>query len=57
MQQPAVASVIVGATSAAQLEANLASASLQPEPAILEQLDEISLRFKYGEPFALYRLS
>ncbi|MGG4145275.1 aldo/keto reductase [Paenibacillus algorifonticola] len=57
MQQPAVASVIVGATSAAQLEANLASASLQPEPAVMERLDEISLRFQHGEPFALYRLS
>ncbi|EFM08667.1 aldo/keto reductase [Paenibacillus curdlanolyticus YK9] len=57
MQRPAVATVIVGATSAKQLEANLASVELQLSEAMLQQLDELSVSFRHGEPFAVYRLS
>ena len=57
MQRPAVATVIVGATSAEQLEANLASAELAPDAATLRELDAISAPFRHGEPFAVYRLT
>ncbi|NED96386.1 aldo/keto reductase [Phytoactinopolyspora alkaliphila] len=40
--QPAVGSVIAGATSAAQIEANVRAAHWQPTPADLAELDEIS---------------
>ncbi|MWC29485.1 aldo/keto reductase [Paenibacillus sp. MMS18-CY102] len=57
MQRPAVATVIVGATSAEQLEANLASVELRLSESMLQQLDELSVSFRHGEPFAVYRLS
>lgn len=56
MSRQAVASVIVGATSAAQLQENLRSVSLKLSTETLAQLDELSEPFRYGKPFALYRL-
>ncbi|MFC4598257.1 aldo/keto reductase [Cohnella hongkongensis] len=56
MAQPAVATVIVGATRADQLEDNLRSVELQMDDETVEKLDEISASFRHGEPFALYRL-
>ncbi|GGG73579.1 aldo/keto reductase [Paenibacillus radicis (ex Gao et al. 2016)] len=56
MHQPVVSTVIVGATSAPQLEDNLQSVSLALQSESLTELDEISRSFRNGEPFALYRL-
>lgn len=41
LQQPLVSSVIVGATSVAQLEQNLAAAEAKPAPELLARLDEL----------------
>ncbi|WP_127534624.1 aldo/keto reductase [Paenibacillus kobensis] len=57
MQRPAVATVIVGATSAQQVEANLASAELQLSAEQIHELDALSDPQRYGEPFAVYRLT
>ncbi|GFN31179.1 aldo/keto reductase [Paenibacillus xylaniclasticus] len=57
MQRPAVATVIVGATSAEQLEANLDSVELQPAAELIDELDTLSAPLRYGEPFAVYRLN
>ncbi|RIX49429.1 aldo/keto reductase [Paenibacillus nanensis] len=57
MAQPAVSTVIVGATRPEQIQSNLTSVELKLDAAALQRLDEISLPFKQGEPFALYRLS
>lgn len=56
MKQPAVSTVIVGATSKEQLEHNLGSVELPLDAAALEELDTLSRPFRNGEPFALYRL-
>ncbi|GGF97151.1 aldo/keto reductase [Paenibacillus albidus] len=56
MQQPAVSTVIVGATQTAQLQENLRSAALTLDERSLKQLDEASRPFRHGEPFASYRL-
>ncbi len=56
MHQPAVSTVIVGATSAGQLEQNLRSVELELTADHLKKLDEASLSFRQGEPFAIYRL-
>ncbi|RRJ66233.1 aldo/keto reductase [Paenibacillus oralis] len=56
MTRPAVSTVIVGATRPEQLEDNLRSVSMDLDPDILAQLDELSGRFRYAKPFALYRL-
>ncbi|MNO52742.1 General stress protein 69 [compost metagenome] len=57
MQRPAVSTVIVGATRTEQLEDNLKSVEVQLDTEITEQLNEISDSFRYGKPFATYRLS
>ncbi|MNG33009.1 Aldo/keto reductase family protein [compost metagenome] len=57
MKQPAVSTVIVGATSTEQLEHNLDSVELPLDSSALEELDTLSHSFRNGEPFALYRLS
>lgn len=57
MAQPAVSTVIVGATRPEQVQSNLASVELKLDAAALQRLDDISLPFKQGDPFALYRLS
>lgn len=56
MAQPAVATVIVGATQAEQLEDNLRSVELKLDAETAAKLNEISSPFRHGEPFALYRL-
>jgi aryl-alcohol dehydrogenase-like predicted oxidoreductase len=56
MQQPAVSTVIAGATRVEQLMENLRSLSVALDAGTLETLDRISLSFRYGEPFAVYRL-
>ncbi|MCY9508763.1 aldo/keto reductase [Paenibacillus larvae] len=56
MHQPAVSTVIVGATRAGQVEENGKSVSLELSQEILDRLDSISRPFRYGEPFAVYRL-
>ncbi|WP_379130256.1 aldo/keto reductase [Paenibacillus sp. sgz500958] len=56
MDRPAVSTVIVGATKVEQLQENLASTSIQLDQDTLGKLDEVSLSFRYGEPFAVYRL-
>lgn len=56
MNRPAVSTVIVGATTAEQLQHNLHSLLVQPDAATQEQLDQASAAFRSGEPFAVYRL-
>ncbi len=56
MQQPAVSTVIAGATSVAQLESNKQAAELLIPEAALQELNLISEQFRYGKPFASYRL-
>jgi len=57
MHKPAVSSVIVGATSAKQLTDNLHSATLELDEASFAALENISDKYRNGEPFAVYRLS
>ncbi|MNE53071.1 Aldo/keto reductase family protein [compost metagenome] len=56
MHQPAVSTVIVGATRAEQVQQNLPSAALELDKQTLERLDQASRPFRSGEPFAFYRL-
>ncbi|WP_409342401.1 aldo/keto reductase [Paenibacillus sp. MBLB4367] len=57
MRKPAVSTVIVGATRTEQLEQNIQSVSLELDASAMEQLDQLSGASRYGEPFAVYRLS
>lgn len=57
MRQPAVSTVIVGATNVEQLMSNLACVTLQPGDHLFAELNRISEPFRTGEPFAIYRLS
>ncbi|MGG4492731.1 aldo/keto reductase [Brevibacillus reuszeri] len=57
MHKPAVSSVIVGATSAKQLTDNLQSVTLDLDEASFAALENISDKYRNGEPFAVYRLS
>ncbi|MEK5434858.1 MULTISPECIES: aldo/keto reductase [Paenibacillus] len=56
MNRPAVSTVIVGATRVEQLEQNLHSTSIQLNEESVSKLDEASDSFRFGEPFAFYRL-
>ncbi|NOU96704.1 aldo/keto reductase [Paenibacillus sp. LMG 31456] len=56
MQQPTVSSVIVGATGVQQLEDNLKSMSLELGADTLNELERLSEAYRYGKPFAWYRL-
>jgi 1-deoxyxylulose-5-phosphate synthase len=56
MTRPAVSTIIVGATKVEQLTENLAAASLKLDAAVLEELDRLSLQFKHGSPFAVFRI-
>ncbi|MNJ05885.1 hypothetical protein D3C73_1675120 [compost metagenome] len=56
MNRPAVSTVIVGATRVEQLEQNLLSTSLVLNEETSAKLEEASDSFRYGEPFAFYRL-
>jgi len=57
MQQPAVSTIIVGATRAEQLEENLKCLDLELSAETSAQLDQISDSFRHGDPFAIYRLT
>ncbi|MDR0269650.1 aldo/keto reductase [Paenibacillus sp.] len=57
MEQPIVSTVIVGATRTEQLGENLKSVELSLSSGTLNKLDGISEDFRYGKPFATYRLS
>ncbi len=57
MEQPVVSTVIVGATRTEQLDENLNSVELNPGGEALSKLNEISEPFRYGKPFATYRLT
>ncbi|WP_053374050.1 aldo/keto reductase [Paenibacillus sp. FJAT-27812] len=56
MHQPVISTVIVGAARAEQLVENSKSVALQLDAATLARLDTLSKPFRYGDPFALYRL-
>lgn len=56
IHRPSVSTVIGGATKVEQLEENLQSISIKLDANQLEELDQISYPFRYGEPFAVYRL-
>jgi aryl-alcohol dehydrogenase-like predicted oxidoreductase len=56
MDRPAVSTVIVGATRIEQLEDNIKSVYMNLDSEVTIELDEISNPFRYGKPFAFYRL-
>ncbi|TDF93742.1 aldo/keto reductase [Paenibacillus piri] len=56
MRQPAVATVIVGATSVQQAADNMSSVALELGHHIWDELDRLSEPYRYGKPFASYRL-
>ncbi len=54
--QPAVSTIIAGATNINQIYDNLTSASLRLDEHMLHELNDMSNEFKYGLPFATYRI-
>jgi aryl-alcohol dehydrogenase-like predicted oxidoreductase len=56
MQRPAVCTIIVGATRVDQLLDNYAAMSLTLEPMVMEELDQLTTKFRFGKPFASFRL-
>lgn len=56
MHQPCVSTVIVGATKVEQLHDNINSVDVELKMEQLDRLDQISRPFRFGEPFAAYRL-
>lgn len=56
LSRPAVSTVIVGATSTEQLEHNLASLDMKLSDDMIAELDQLSDSFRYGKPFATYRI-
>ncbi len=56
LSRPVVSTIIVGATREEQVLENIKCLSLDLDPAIIEALDAASTPFRYGEPFASYRL-
>lgn len=56
LHQPVVGTVIVGATKVKQLETNLEALDISITNELMEQLNTISADFRYGEPFASYRI-
>ncbi len=56
MRQPAVSSIIAGATSVEQLNNNLNSIELVLSDDVMAELERLSKPFRYSEPFATYRL-
>lgn len=57
LERPAVSTVIAGATRVEQLEENLQSLSVSLDAEMRRELDRISEPFRYGPPFAVYRLA
>lgn len=56
IHQPVVSTVIVGATSVKQVQENLRSVDLKLDAEAVQKLDSFSSSYRYGEPFAFYRL-
>jgi aryl-alcohol dehydrogenase-like predicted oxidoreductase len=56
MHKPVVSTVIVGATRTEQLAENIKSASLKLDTEVQNKLDAMSSPYRYGDPFAFYRL-
>ncbi|PAK55053.1 aldo/keto reductase [Paenibacillus sp. 7541] len=56
MKQPAVSTVIVGATKTEQLDNNLQSLDIEINETLAAQLNRISEPFIHAKPFAAYRL-
>ncbi|WP_322922435.1 aldo/keto reductase [Paenibacillus campi] len=56
MEQPAVSSIIAGATCVTQLNNNLHSIDVVLSDKIKAELEHLSKPFRYSEPFATYRL-
>lgn len=56
LHQPVVSTVIVGATRVEQVTDNMQSLTVALEPHHLQELDTISQRYRYGAPFAIFRL-
>lgn len=56
MHKPVVSTVIVGATRTEQLAENVKSASLKLDTEVQSKLDAMSSPYRYGDPFAFYRL-
>ncbi|WP_028551381.1 aldo/keto reductase [Paenibacillus sp. UNC451MF] len=56
IQQPVVSTVIVGATRVEQVEENMLSLSVSMDSDHLKEMNSISESFRYGAPFAFYRL-
>jgi len=57
MDRPAVATVIVGATRPEQVRENLKSLDIALDAGLKQQLDAVSDFTRYGEPFAVFRLT
>lgn len=56
MEQPAVSSIIAGATSVSQLHNNMNSVNITLSDEVKAELEHLSKPFRYSEPFATYRL-
>jgi aryl-alcohol dehydrogenase-like predicted oxidoreductase len=56
LSRSVVSTIIVGATREEQVIENLKCLSLTLDPSVIEVLDQASLSFRFGEPFASYRL-
>lgn len=56
MEQPAVSSIIAGATSVSQLQNNMNSIHITLSDEVKAELEHLSKPFRYSEPFATYRL-
>lgn len=56
IHQPAVSTIIVGATKHEQLQDNVRAAEVRLDATTLEDLGEASQSFMHGRPFATYRL-
>jgi len=56
LHQPVVSTVIVGATRVEQVTDNMQSLTVALDPHQLQELDTISQRYRYGAPFAIFRL-
>ena len=57
MKKPFVSTIIVGATRVEQVLENLECLSVHFDASTVEELNRISDRFRYGRPFAEYRLT
>jgi 1-deoxyxylulose-5-phosphate synthase len=56
LHQPVVSTIIVGATNVEQVRSNLEAISIQVDAQTMNELNQISDSFRYGQPFGFYRL-